>query len=657
VSNILLRFRNRHFFAVDFLVLLVTPALALSLRVSDAAVFRALIPSLALVTILFLAVRLALFYTLDLYRRYWIYASVDELARIALAVGTTLLINYGLFFVLRSLGAVSSEFPASVLLTETLFVFLAVGGSRFSVRLARHLRDRALPIGDRTPTLIVGAGEAGAMIASEMMSNATLGFWPVAFVDDARKKHGLQIRGVTVEGASGDIEDIARMYGVTHVVIALPSASGQAIRRIHDRCIEAGLETKTIPGLSELLDGSVQVSQIRPVRIEDLLRRDPVRVEESAIASMIRGSRILVTGGGGSIGSELCRQILKYHPASLIVLDHSEDAVFSMMKELAELKERLGVSCDIRGRIGDIRSRNRVEEVFDVCLPQIVFHAAAHKHVPLLEDNICEAVTNNVQGTLNVLDACVAFDVDRFVMLSSDKAVNPTSVMGATKRIAEMLVKEAAREHSVPFVSVRFGNVLGSRGSVVPRFQHQIRSGGPVTVTHTDMERYFMSIPEAVQLVLQAGALAHGGEIYVLDMGEPIRIVDLANDLIRLSGFLPGKDIEIVFSGLRKGEKLKEELFFADETVRRTRHDKVLVAAAAVQAETADGPRRKKNVRETVDALVSVAERQDPELTLALIGEMLPTYARLARPENAPDPRTGRRPSNEPQPAESPTSR
>ena len=618
ITGTLLRFRNRHFFAVDLVVLLLAPSLALSLRVESSTAFFELTGSIVFLSVLFLSIKLVLFYALDLYRRYWKYASVDEFARIALAIGAAFVIESGLFFVLQNLSVLSPEFPGSVLLTESLFAFFLVGGLRFSVRLAYRVRHHTTSIGDRTPVLIVGAGEAGALIATEMLSNSNLKMWPEIFVDDDPEKHGLQIRGVPVVGDSSSIPEQARQRDIKTAIIALPSATGQSIRRVLELCVQAGLETRTIPGISELLDGTVHVSQLRPVRIEDLLRREPVRVEETIINEAIRGSRILVTGGGGSIGGELCRQILMYNPASLILFDHSENAVFEMLVELRSLSARLRTACDIVGLIGDIRDKSRLNQVFESCLPDIVFHAAAHKHVPLLEANISEAVINNVQGTINVLDMCSRFDVSRFVMLSSDKAVNPTSVMGATKRVAELLVRRAATKKNLPYVSVRFGNVLGSRGSVVPHFQEQIKAGGPVTVTDPNVERFFMSIPEAAQLVLQASALAECGEVYVLDMGEPIKIVDLAEDLIRLSGLEPGVDIEIEITGLREGEKVTEELFLPSESPRPTRHGKILVTniddALVIDLES------------IVSELLISAEKEDRTEILRSIKRVVPEY-------------------------------
>ena len=622
ITNFLLRIRNRHFFAIDFLVLLFTPMAALYLRLGSTDAFSELASSLVLLTISFLIVKLAFFYLLSLYRRYWRYASVDELARIALAIGASLAVEFGLFISFERLQLIATEFPGSVLLTESLLAFIAVGGSRFSVRFAYRIRYRSGPVGERVPVLIVGAGEAGALIASEMQANATLGMWPAVFVDDDPDKHGLQIHGVTIEGDSTAIRSLAIKYSLKHAVIALPSATGKAIRRVHDICTESGLETRTIPGISELLDGSVEVSELRPVKIEDLLRREPVRVQEEEISETIRGKRILVTGGGGSIGGELCRQIIQYGPASLVLLDHSENAVFEMLLELDAYKNRLESSCDVVGNIGDIRDVKRLEQIFEACLPEIVFHAAAHKHVPLLEENICEAVSNNVLGTLNVIRACERFDVLRLVMLSTDKAVNPTSVMGATKRVAELLVRQTATRKNLPYVSVRFGNVLGSRGSVVPRFQQQIEAGGPVTVTDADVERFFMSIPEAAQLVLQASALAECGEVYVLNMGDPIKIIDLAEDLIRLSGLEPDVDISIEITGLREGEKVSEELFLPSESPRPTRHEKVLVTqiddALIIDLET-----------DVSDLLIS-AEKGDRYDILKSINRIVPEYVQGA---------------------------
>lgn len=621
--------RNRHFLALDIFILLLTPAAALFLRISSSSEFEGYFSSLLVITLSFLLVKLVFFYFSNLYKRYWQYASVDELARIALVFGTVLIVQYGLFFLFRESGMVSRGFPRSVPLIEGLLAFVAVGGSRFSVRLADRIRQRARDPRGCEPVLMVGAGEASVAIASEMQGNYRLGLKPVVFVDDDPEKQGLHIRGITVEGSCDEIPVLAQKYRLKRAVIAITTVTGKDIRRILEICSKAGLKTRMVPGVSELLSGRVNVRQLRSVRIEDLLRREPVQVEETAISETVSGARVLVTGGGGSIGGELCRQILMYNPASLILFDHSENAVFEMLVELQSRKARLQSACDLVGLIGDIRDKGRLNQVFETCLPEIVFHAAAHKHVPLLEENISEAVINNVQGTINVLDMCSRFDVSRFVMLSSDKAVNPTSVMGATKRVAELLVRQTATRKNLPYVSVRFGNVLGSRGSVVPRFQEQIKAGGPVTVTDPDVERFFMSIPEAAQLVLQASALAECGEVYVLDMGEPIKIIDLAEDLIRLSGLEPGVDIEIEITELRKGEKLSEELFLHSENPRPTRHEKILV--------TKIDDTLVNDLEIVVSDLLISAEKGGRYDMLKSINRVVPEYvAGAAEPESTP---------------------
>ena len=431
----------------------------------------------------------------------------------------------------------------------------------------------------------MGAGDAGRMLVRELHRNTQVGMKPAGFVDDDRRKHGMRIDGVPVLGGRHDIPALAQKHCIDQVIIAMPTAPGKALREIIAICDQIGVRTKTIPGMYELLDGKVSVNQLRSVQIEDLLRRVPVQADVAAVGAMLRGKRVLVTGGGGSIGSELCRQVLSCEPATLVILGHGENSVFEIQNELRSwIAGSMNLVCapQISAVIADIRFPERVEAVFEQYRPEIVFHAAAHKHVPLMEAHPEEAVTNNVLGTRNVLNAALAAGVDRFVMISSDKAVNPTSVMGATKRVAELLVHQAARQSGRPYMAVRFGNVLGSRGSVVLTFKQQIAAGGPITVTHPEMRRYFMTIPEAVTLVLQAGVLGDGGEVFVLDMGEPIKVVDLAREMIKLSGLQVDNDIDIVFTGLRPGEKLFEELFAHGENYVRTGHPKILVACNAV---------------------------------------------------------------------------
>ncbi len=380
---------------------------------------------------------------------------------------------------------------------------------------------------------------------------------------------------------------INNKYSIRQIIIALPTAPGKTIRAIVKLCEQAGVSTRIMPGLYELLDGKVSVNQLRKVEIEDLLRREPIKTDNSAVKALLHGQRVLITGGGGSIGGELCRQVLLCEPAQLVVLGHGENSVFEMENELRRHIARNAPGdtpvCEVIGLIADLRMPGRLDAIFAQYHPQVVFHAAAHKHVPLMELNPSEAITNNVIGTRNVLDVCKRYGVELFVMISTDKAVNPTSIMGASKRAAELLVLQAARASGrrAAYVTVRFGNVLGSRGSVVLTFRQQIAAGGPVTVTHPDMRRFFMTIPEAVQLVLQAAVIGQGGEIFTLDMGEPVRLVDLAHDMIRLSGLEVGRDIDITYSGIRPGEKLFEELFIKGEDYRRTVNEKIFIARNA----------------------------------------------------------------------------
>jgi FlaA1/EpsC-like NDP-sugar epimerase len=456
----------------------------------------------------------------------------------------------------------------------------------------------------------------------------------IGLLDDDPAKHGVRIHGVAVLGGRQDIPRLVQQYRVRQVIIAMPAAPGKAIREVVKICEQAGVKTRTMPGLSELLRDRERLGQLRDVQIEDLLRRAPVQTDIAAVRELIRGRRVLVTGGGGSIGSELCRQILRCEPSELIVIGHGENSVFAIGNELQQTirdawRERQGgrVPPALHTVIADIRSADRLRTIFAAHQPQIVFHAAAHKHVPLMEANPAEAITNNVLGTRNLLACAQQVGVERFVMISTDKAVNPTSVMGASKRTAELLVHHAALTSGRPYVAVRFGNVLGSRGSVVLTFKQQIANGGPITVTHPEITRYFMTIPEAVQLVLQAAVLGQGGKIFMLDMGEPVKIVDLARDMIELSGLEVGQDIEIVFSGLRPGEKLYEELFIPGEEYQPTRHEKISIA---VNASMVSLP----NLHELVNALTLAAERDDHASIRRLLKTLVPEYQGGGKVEN-----------------------
>jgi FlaA1/EpsC-like NDP-sugar epimerase len=451
-----------------------------------------------------------------------------------------------------------------------------VGGVRLSTRI-RALRPRREPAIERSETpsrvLVAGAGDAGELLVADVQRRYASRYEVVGFVDDDGRKLGGHIHGVRVLGQIADLPRVVAEQQATQILIAIPTANGAQMRRIVGLCKQTGAKFKTIPGLADLVDGEVGVSQLRPVAIEDLLGRDPVEQDMELISREMKGRAVLVTGAGGSIGSELCRQLARFEPSVIVLVERAENALFHVHRELAARFPNVRFEpC-----VADIAEARRMETVFAAHRPSVVFHAAAHKHVPMMEWNPIEAVTNNVFGTRALADLADRHGVERFVMISTDKAVNPTSVMGASKRVAEMYVQALSQRSKTRFVTVRFGNVLGSNGSVIPIFQEQIAKGGPVTVTHPDMRRYFMTIPEASQLVLQAGSMGNGGEIFFLDMGEPVRIADLARDLITLSGLRPGVDVEIRFTGLRPGEKLFEELSVTAEHAEATRHPKIFV--------------------------------------------------------------------------------
>ena len=629
-ASSILKLRNRHFFFLDLLALCLIPMLALALRTDGMAPFRQYWAALVLFTAMAVIVRLAVFARYELYQRYWRFASIDELEQIILAVVVSTAVIFVVFVAVRiPLLGICDRLPAacglprSVPLIDAILVLVVVGGIRFSARLSNAWLRRQQPRQATRRVLIMGAGEAGAMMVNEMQANPHLGLEPVGFADDDLYKHDVQIRGLKVLGGRYDIPELARKHKVQQVIIAMPTAPGNVIREVRAICEKAGLPTKTIPGMYELLNGTVSVNQLRDVKIEDLLRRDPVRTDIAAVHELIRGQRVLVTGGGGSIGSELCRQVLRCQPAELIIVGHGENSIFEIYHELRRTVARPDAdspATELVPLICDIRSRERLQTIFARYRPAIVFHAAAHKHVPLMEANPSEAVMNNIVGTRNVVETALATDVEHFVMISTDKAVKPTSIMEASKRAAELLVQQAAAQSGRPYVAVRFGNVLGSRGSVVLTFQKQIAAGGPVTVTHPDMRRFFMTIPEAVQLVLQASVLGHGGEVFVLDMGEPVKIVDLARDLIELSGLRVGDDIDIVFSGVRPGEKLYEELFVDGERYGRTQHEKVFLATNG-----SSGPRA--GLEEILPLLEAAALRDDRQAIRSNLKRLIPAYS------------------------------
>ncbi len=513
------------------------------------------------------------FWLLGLYRGLWRYASLPDLQRIVAAVTVGALAVPALFSLLR----IGSAVPRSVYLLAPMLLVGAMGGSRLLYRAWKEGQLTGLvrhP--DANPVLVLGAGAAAAALLRDLSNSRQ---WRVvALLDDDAAKQGGAIQGVKVTGPLDRVRETADRYGVTQVIIAMPGASHTIRRRAVDLCVAAGLQVMTVPALSDIVSGKVSVSALRNVELDDLLGRDPVQLDDAALHALLQGKRVLVTGAGGSIGAELCRQIARFAPAKLVLFDLSEFALYSIEQEFRDQIPTISVAAVI----GDAKSEARVKEVFARYAPQVVFHAAAYKHVPLMEkENAFQAVANNVLSTVAIARAAEAGGAEKFVLVSTDKAVNPTNVMGASKRLAEMLIQAQQAASRKQYVIVRFGNVLGSTGSVIPRFREQIARGGPVTVTHPEIQRYFMSIPEAAQLVLQAALMGKGGEIFVLDMGEPVRIVDLAKQLIRLSGFSED-DIKIVFTGLRPGEKLYEELLADAEHTLPTPHPKLRVAKARV---------------------------------------------------------------------------
>jgi FlaA1/EpsC-like NDP-sugar epimerase len=615
----MLMLRNRHFFLIDLTLLPTAAVLSFALRL-DATGMQNWTRAILVWILLSVPIKLLIFYWFGLYRQFWRYASVDELVLVGLATAVGEIVTAALLFAVVLPLSGSGTFPRSIPFIDGLLTLLVVGGPRFAVRLAEQKRERDRRHGrwePEKPVLVMGAGSAGAMIVKEMRANPQLGLEPIGFLDDDANKHGVRIFGVPVLGSRDDIPDLVEKYGAAEVIIAMPTAPGSAIREILAICSEAKIQARTIPGLYDILSGQVSVSQLRNVDIEDLLRRDPVQTDVTAVSEMLHGCRVMVTGAGGSIGSELCRQIARCKPEALILVGHGENSIFSITNELRWHWPQLAVE----QVIADVRDLDRLRQVFEAFQPDTVFHAAAHKHVPLMETNVADAVTNNVKGTVNLLQLAESRRVGRFVFISTDKAVNPSSVMGATKRVAELLVQASAARSGLPYVAVRFGNVLGSSGSVVPLFREQIARGGPITITHPDVRRYFMTIPEAVQLVLQAATLGQGGEVFVLDMGAPIRIEDLAKDLIELSGLELGRDVDIVYTGLRPGEKLFEELSAAGEQYVPTRHEKIVRTRNG-----ASDSKHRQGLWDAVHELIRLAGQGDEPQMRDKLRELVPEF-------------------------------
>jgi FlaA1/EpsC-like NDP-sugar epimerase len=552
------------------------------------------------------ALRGIVFAVFRLYEGLWRYTGVWDLRRIIGAAVSSSAVFWVGILVFRVQG-----YPRAVILLDAILLIVVLGGIRLGRRIYRELghleREERL--------LIYGAGDAGEMIVRDMLNNPFYEYEPVGFIDDDRTRVGQRIHGVRVLGTRQELTRVMTQVRPDAVLIAMPRADRATMRGVVEALEPFKVPIQTLPSLRDIVGGRVTVNQIRTLSIEDLLQRAAVDQDPGPVRELIRGSRILVTGAGGSIGSELARQIVRLEPASLVLVDRYENGLHAIMTELG----KRWATCKLEGVIADVTDASRIEQLMQTHRPQMVFHAAAHKHVPLMETAPCEAVKNNVRGVRVMAEAARDAEVERVILISTDKAVNPSSVMGVTKRVGELLMQSFAGGSRTTFAAVRFGNVLASNGSVVPTFLDQIRKGGPVTVTHPDMRRYFMLIPEAVYLVLQAAALARGGEIFVLDMGEQIRVVDLARNLIRLSGFLPEVEIPITFSGVRPGEKLEEELFGKDEVAEPSAADKILRARSRVAP---DGYMLRKQVLE----LEELALEGDTEGVLHALSTIVPAY-------------------------------
>jgi len=614
--------RNRYILLLDIVVIAAAVFGSYAVRFELGEAFFFFLPSAYWMVGVALLIKPLVFYFFGLYKRMWSYASVQDLKIIIFAVSASSVL-VSLVMVLLAAAKAFTGFSRGILIIDWLLTLFLVGGVRFIFRIVAESQN-SFSSGLRKSnkrTLVIGAGDAGAMVVKELQKNPELNLSPVGFLDDNKLKMGQQIHGVPVVGNLSDIGRIIETKKIDEVIIAIPSAGGKVIRLVADVCRLKGVPFRTMPGIYELIGGKVSVSRLREVDITDLLRRPPSYVKGELVGSVISGRMVMVTGAGGSIGRELCRQIARWSPTGLILLGHGENSIFEALLEIQESFPSL----PIFPVIADIRDFPRIEEIFKKYHPEVVFHAAAHKHVPLMEMNINEAINNNVMGTRNIVKACEKFKASRLVMISTDKAIRPVNIMGASKRLAEMIVLDAAHRSKHAYCVVRFGNVLGSRGSVVPLFKRQIAKGGPITITHPDMKRYFMTIPEAVYLVLQAAGMSNGGETFVLNMGQQVRILDLAEDLIRLSGLEPGKDIEIVYTGIRPGEKLSEDLWEEGDQFAPTQHPDI---------SQFDDPTNlhDEELQQKINELLHLAAEAKNDEIIALVDEVIPGSAVASTP-------------------------
>jgi FlaA1/EpsC-like NDP-sugar epimerase len=614
--------RNRYVLYGDLVLILISVMGSFALRL-DVAQLPYYFPAIVTMCVVALLLKVPTYYFFGLYRRMWIYASTRELRLITAAVTVGSVLTSALMLGLIALRLVVPGMPRSALGIDWLLSLVLIGGSRFALRVLAE-QAAAPRKGQSRRALIIGAGDAGALVVRELQRSTQLNLVPAGILDDDPNKQNQEIHGVPVIGQVGDLGEMLQKHDIDEVIFAIPSAPGRIVRMVNDVCRVKGIASRTMPGLYELIGGKVSVNRLREVDISDLLRREPSHINEDLIGAALTDKRILVTGAGGSIGRELSRQIARWRPQELVVLGHGENSIFETLLELRDDYPFL----NLIPIIADVKDKARLTSVLKQHAVQVVFHTAAHKHVPLMQTNIEEAVLNNVFGTRNVVEAATDSGVERLVLISTDKAVRPANVYGATKRLAEMIVLEAARRSGRAYSVVRFGNVLGSRGSVIPLFKRQIAAGGPLQITHPAMERYFMTIPEAVHLVLQAASMGNGGEVFVLDMGKQVRILDLAEDLIRLSGLEPGRDIEIEFTGVRPGEKLSEVLWEDGKPYAKTAHPDIVQSGQEDASLAGD-------LDATLEQLQVLAATGQTQAIISLLDATLPGAAIYATP--APD--------------------
>jgi len=610
------RIRNRYLVIGDIILIIFSIVLAYVLRLE---LFEAFIyvyfQSMLWMIGLSIIIRPIVYYLFGLYRRMWVYASTQELKLITFAVTVASVIVGSIMLILFN-SKVFIGFPRSVIIIDWIESIILVGGLRFILRLLAESKSSSTKINSSQigkKALIIGAGDAGALVAKELLRNPQLNLDPIGFLDDNPEKLHQQIHGIPIKGLLKDLDRLVTQEHINEVIIAIPSAPGHVVRAVANVCQKRRISYRTMPGIYELLGGKVNISRLREVEISDLLRRESVKINDEKVGDILTNKKVLVTGAGGSIGSELCRQIARWNPSLLIMLGHGENSIFEAYLELQESFPELAIETVI----ADIRDGNRIDYEIKKFKPHAIFHAAAHKHVPLMEKNIEECVMNNVLGTQNIIRGSIRNNIERLVFISTDKAIKPANVMGATKRISEMLVLDAAEKTGKAYSVVRFGNVLGSRGSVVPLFKRQIAQGGPVTVTHPEMKRYFMTIPEAVYLVLQAASMGRGGETFILNMGEQIKIVDLAKDLIKLSGLEPGRDIEITYTGVREGEKLSEDLWNYGRKFSKTEHPDIYFEEGQDEV-------RGKELQNAVKDLLRLSKEGEKEAILKRLEKIIP---------------------------------